>query len=276
MACTPLTPDSCGIIALTFEVGGQDGWTLNPSENYNNWSGRLRFLINDTLHFKYDGGSDSVLVVNKGDYDGCNMNSPIMKLDGGDSLFKFDRSGPFYFVSGNKSNCDRGQKLIVVVLAVRNRSPPSPATLPPAPAVSPVIPPSPGSPSPAGVSPSSPSPAGVSPGSPSPAAVSPGSPSPAGVSPGSPSPAAVSPGSPPPAAVSPGSPSGTPGSNPPAGSPGGGSSGSPGGATGESPGGNNPADVNTPPPPSPSAAPSVSGAVTASLATVILALWWLN
>ena len=35
--------------ARTFEVGGKDGWTTNPSENYNSWAGRLRFLINDTL-----------------------------------------------------------------------------------------------------------------------------------------------------------------------------------------------------------------------------------
>ncbi|XP_024960325.1 early nodulin-like protein 2 isoform X2 [Cynara cardunculus var. scolymus] len=254
--------------ARTFEVGGKDGWTLNPSENYNNWSGRLRFLINDTLHFKYNGGSDSVLVVNKGDYDICNLNSPIMKMEGGDSLFKFDRSGPFYFISGNKSNCDQNQKLIVVVLALRNRSPPpaaatppSPSSLPPAPAVSPVVPPSPSSPSPAAISPGSPSPAAVSPGSPSPAAVSPGSPPPAAVSPGSPT----------------STPSGTPVLNPPATSPGGGSSSSPGGATGESPGSNNPADVNSPPPPSPSASPvALSGTVAASLATMIFALWSIN
>ncbi|KAK9077482.1 hypothetical protein SSX86_005819 [Deinandra increscens subsp. villosa] len=134
--------------AYTFQVGGKNGWTSHPSENYTTWSARLRFLINDTLHFKYDGGSDSVLVVNKSDYDGCNANNPIKKLDGGgDSLFKFDRSGPFYFITGNKSNCDQGQKLTVVVLALRkNRSPPpsvatppSSSTLPPTPAVSPSI-----------------------------------------------------------------------------------------------------------------------------------------
>nr|GEX16644.1 early nodulin-like protein 2 [Tanacetum cinerariifolium] len=40
--------------ARTFKVGGKNGWTTSPSENYNSWAGRLRFLINDTLHFKYD------------------------------------------------------------------------------------------------------------------------------------------------------------------------------------------------------------------------------
>ncbi|KAJ9551475.1 hypothetical protein OSB04_015520 [Centaurea solstitialis] len=299
-----------GYLSRTFEVGGKDGWTLNPSENYNNWSGRLRFLINDTLHFKYDGGSDSVLVVNKDDYEGCDLSSPIVKLDGGDSSFKLDRSGPFYFVSGNKSNCDRGQKVTVVVLALRKRSPPglpaatppspattppspaatppspaatppstaatppspavtppSPTTLPPAPAVSPAVPPS-----------SSPSPTAVSPGSSAPAAVSPSSPSPAAGAPGSPSPTADGPGSPLPDAGAPGLPGVPPALIPPGAAPGGGNSSSPGGATGQSPppGSNNPAaDVNSPPPPSP-AAPPLSGGVTASLATMIFALWVIN
>ncbi|KAK1418077.1 hypothetical protein QVD17_27216 [Tagetes erecta] len=132
----------------TFEVGGKDGWTLHPSEAYSHWTSRLRFLINDTLHFKYDGSSDSVLVVNKGDYDECNSNSPVTKLTGGDSTFKFDRSGPFYFITGNKSNCDQGQKLIVVVLALRIRSPPPSVATPPSPVVSPTLPPSPSTVSP--------------------------------------------------------------------------------------------------------------------------------
>ncbi|KAL0306520.1 UNVERIFIED_CONTAM: Early nodulin-like protein 3 [Sesamum radiatum] len=101
-------------------VGGKDGWVINPSENYNHWAGRLRFQVNDTLLFKYKKGSDSVLVVNNQDYDTCNTANPILRLDDGNSVFKFDRSGPFFFISGNKSNCDKGQKLIIVVLAVRN------------------------------------------------------------------------------------------------------------------------------------------------------------
>ncbi|KAK6154353.1 hypothetical protein DH2020_008601 [Rehmannia glutinosa] len=181
-----------------FIVGGRNGWVLNPSENYNHWSGRMRFQVNDTLLFKYKSGSDSVLVVNKNDYDNCNTGNPILKLEDGNSIFKFDRSGPFYFISGNKANCDQGQKLIVVVLAVRNR--PSPPPNAPSPAG--------GAPSPA----NSPSPASASPGpathgsGPSPAAGAPGpathgsGPSPASEAPGpgahgsGPSPASGAPG----------------------------------------------------------------------------------
>ncbi|KAK4420374.1 Early nodulin-like protein 2 [Sesamum alatum] len=208
--------------AYQFLVGGRQGWVVNPSENYNHWAERMRFQVNDTLLFKYKKGSDSVLVVNKNDYDNCNTGNPILKLDDGDSIFKFDRSGPFFFISGNKPNCDQGQKLIIVVLAVRNRSPPPPNA--PVPSAAPPKSSSSPSPSPTGSgvpapasSPLSPSPAG---GAPSPASPSPsgGAPAPA-TSPLSPSPegGASSPGShelsPPPAATSPaGASSGTPGS----------------------------------------------------------------
>ncbi|XP_022878661.1 early nodulin-like protein 2 [Olea europaea var. sylvestris] len=100
-------------------VGGKDGWVVNPSESYTHWAQRLRFRVNDTLLFKYEKGTDSVLEVNKEDFDNCNTNNPEMKMEGGVSIFKFDRSGPFYFITGNKTNCYRGQKLVIVVLAVR-------------------------------------------------------------------------------------------------------------------------------------------------------------
>uniref|UniRef100_A0A3Q7J606 Phytocyanin domain-containing protein n=1 Tax=Solanum lycopersicum TaxID=4081 RepID=A0A3Q7J606_SOLLC len=117
--------------AYQFYVGGRAGWVPNPSENYNNWAERMRFQVNDTLVFKYKKGSNSVLVVNKDDYDKCNTNNPIMKMDDGNSIFKFDHSGPFFFISGNKNDCQNGsQKLITVVLAIRPPPPSTPATSP--------------------------------------------------------------------------------------------------------------------------------------------------
>ncbi|KAL7188067.1 hypothetical protein ACSBR1_038004 [Camellia fascicularis] len=76
--------------AYQFNVGGKEGWVLNPSENYNHWAGRMRFQVNDTLLFKYNNGSDSVLVVNKQDYDNCNTQNPITKMEDGNSVFKLD------------------------------------------------------------------------------------------------------------------------------------------------------------------------------------------
>lgn len=128
--------------AYQFYVGGKDGWVPNPSENYNHWAERMRFSVNDTLLFKYKKGSNSVLVVNKDDYEKCNTNNPIKKMDDGNSIFKFDRSGPFFFISGNKNDCEKGsQKLIIVVLAIRTPpsapTPPTPSTPPHGPVASP-------------------------------------------------------------------------------------------------------------------------------------------
>ncbi|KAL6554233.1 hypothetical protein OROMI_019906 [Orobanche minor] len=125
--------------ALQFTVGGKCGWRLNPSENYNHWAARVRFQVNDTLLFKYKKGSDSVLLVNKEDYHACNTGRPKSKLDDGHSVFKLDRSGPFFFISGKKSRCMNGEKLIIVVLAVRSKhsSPPPPPPETPCPIAAP-------------------------------------------------------------------------------------------------------------------------------------------
>ncbi|KAL6529716.1 hypothetical protein OROGR_015339 [Orobanche gracilis] len=131
-----LTFSSNSSHALQFTVGGKCGWRLNPSENYNHWAARMRFQVNDTLFFKYKKGSDSVLLVNREDYHACNTGGhPKSKLDDGHSVFKFHRSGPFFFISGNKSRCMDGEKLIIVVLAARSKhsSPPPPAPEAPCP-----------------------------------------------------------------------------------------------------------------------------------------------
>ncbi|KAJ0111188.1 hypothetical protein Patl1_02284 [Pistacia atlantica] len=118
--------------AYKFYVGGKDGWVLKPSESYNHWAERMRFQVNDTLYFKYNKDSNSVLVVNKDDYYSCNAKYPIQSLSDGDSVFHFNRSGPHYFISGNADNCNNGQKVIIVVMAVRHHhhhAPPSPSPL---------------------------------------------------------------------------------------------------------------------------------------------------
>ena len=88
-----------------------------------------------TMHvvFKYKQGLESVLVVSKDDYYSCNTNNPITALTNGDSVFRLDRSGPFYFIAGSFDKCQKGQKLHLVVLAVRtpkghhNTTSPSPS-----------------------------------------------------------------------------------------------------------------------------------------------------
>ncbi|KAL7087122.1 hypothetical protein ACP275_13G046500 [Erythranthe tilingii] len=112
----------CLVHALKFYVGGDDGWTLKPSENYIHWDERYRFQVNDEIVFKYKKEHDSVLVVSENDYSKCNKENPIKILKDGDSKFKFEKSGPFFFISGQNQNCEKGQKLIVVVLSDRHRN----------------------------------------------------------------------------------------------------------------------------------------------------------
>ncbi|XP_057746777.1 early nodulin-like protein 3 [Arachis stenosperma] len=118
-------------LARKFDVGGRDGWVVKPYENYNHWAQRNRFQVNDTLHFKYIEGSDSVLAVKEEDYNSCNTNSPMEKMDDGDSIFHLNNSGPFFFISGNTQNCQNGQKLFIIVMAVRHHNPPPPTPVAP-------------------------------------------------------------------------------------------------------------------------------------------------
>ncbi|KAK9664213.1 hypothetical protein RND81_14G026400 [Saponaria officinalis] len=122
-----------------FNVGGKDGWVLNPSEKYNHWAERMRFQVNDTLLFKFKKEEDSVLLVTSENYNKCNVNNPIKSLTNEKSEYKFERSGPHFFISGKSDHCNQGQKLVIVVLAVRpNKPPPSPTT--PAPVPGPTTP----------------------------------------------------------------------------------------------------------------------------------------
>ncbi|KAL5558236.1 hypothetical protein UlMin_034447 [Ulmus minor] len=125
-------------------IGGKsDSWTIpsSQSQTLNQWAESTRFRVADTLVFKYDGEKDSVLQVTRGDYLNCNTSSPIEEYKDGNTKVKLNKPGPFYFISGTKGHCEKGQKLIVVVMSPRNRyigvSPaPSPAELE-APAVAP-------------------------------------------------------------------------------------------------------------------------------------------
>ena len=70
--------------------------------------------------WKYDGGKDSVLQVSKENYANCNTSNPIEEHKDGNTKVKLDRSGAFYFISGAEGHCQKGQKLVVVVLSPRH------------------------------------------------------------------------------------------------------------------------------------------------------------
>ncbi|CAL4947452.1 unnamed protein product [Urochloa decumbens] len=121
--------------AYVFYAGSRDGWVLAPTESYNHWAGRNRFQVNDTIVFTHEEGVSSVLLVTEKDYDACSTGSPVRRLEavggsGGRSVFRFDRSGPFFFISSGEDRCQKGQKLYIIVMAPR---PPVAATPAPGP-----------------------------------------------------------------------------------------------------------------------------------------------
>ncbi|XP_043705084.1 mavicyanin-like [Telopea speciosissima] len=110
-----------------FEVGDDKGWAVPSSKNddfYNDWASKQRFLVKDTVYFNYK--KDSVLVVTDDEYDKCHSSHPIFFSNNGNTTYKLDRPGLFYFISGVTGHCERGQKLIIKVLESFN-SPPPPA-----------------------------------------------------------------------------------------------------------------------------------------------------
>ncbi|WOL19192.1 early nodulin-like protein 1 [Canna indica] len=120
--------------SLDFYVGGSRGWTVpvgNETESYNQWAIRNRFHVGDSLHFEYH--NDSVLVVDRQNYGECNTADPLIEYDDGDTTFRFDRYGFFYFISGEPGHCEAGQRLIVRVMvhpAVANSPGPAPSQQP--------------------------------------------------------------------------------------------------------------------------------------------------
>ncbi|XXG79761.1 hypothetical protein AAC387_Pa09g0761 [Persea americana] len=124
--------------ATEFEVGGSNGWTVptdSKALSLNQWASTKRFQIGDTLLFVYQPRQDSVLHVNKDAYANCSTASFITRFTDGRTSFKFNESGPYYFISGIEENCHKNEKMKVIVMADRSKtnqtslaSPPSPST----------------------------------------------------------------------------------------------------------------------------------------------------
>ncbi|KAB1211922.1 Early nodulin-like protein 1 [Morella rubra] len=114
----------CSTEARDFLVGGKtNAWKVPTSEaeSFNKWAEGSRFQVGDSLVWNHEPGKDSVLQVSKKDYESCSTSSPIAIYKDGSSKVKLDRPGPFYFVSGTEGNCEKGQKLVTVVLSKRHR-----------------------------------------------------------------------------------------------------------------------------------------------------------
>ncbi|KAE8126072.1 hypothetical protein FH972_020819 [Carpinus fangiana] len=110
--------------AREFLVGSKtNAWKIPSSEaeSLNKWAEASRFQIGDSLVWNYDPSKDSVLQVSEKDFESCSTSSPIAVYKDGSTKVKLDRSGAFYFISGAEGHCEKGQKLVTVVLSVRRQ-----------------------------------------------------------------------------------------------------------------------------------------------------------
>ncbi|KAL1209200.1 Early nodulin-like protein 6 [Cardamine amara subsp. amara] len=114
-----------------FEAGGENGWIIpqssNQSDLFNQWASKNRFKVGDTIRFKYK--KDSVLVVSEDEYKKCQTTKPELYSNHDDTVFKLDRPGYFYFISGVSGHCEKGQKMIIKVMEVESQSPPPSSSL---------------------------------------------------------------------------------------------------------------------------------------------------
>ncbi|CAN1286084.1 Early nodulin-like protein 1 [Linum perenne] len=104
--------------ARVFKVGDDFGWqqptTNTTTTNYSQWATKHRFHVGDSLMFEYN--NDSVAEVDEWGYSHCNTSTSMAAFDNGNSSFKLEKPGPFYFISGNFSHCKHGQLLLVEVM----------------------------------------------------------------------------------------------------------------------------------------------------------------
>lgn len=89
----------------------------------------LNFVLNLVQGFKYK--KDSVLVVTEDEYKKCQTTKPKLYSNHDDTVFKLDRPGLFYFISGVSGHCEKGQKMIIKVMEVESppQSPPPSSSL---------------------------------------------------------------------------------------------------------------------------------------------------
>ncbi|KAH6758560.1 early nodulin-like protein 6 [Perilla frutescens var. frutescens] len=106
------------VYCTEFDVGERNGWTVPPENDtdfYNEWASKKRFKLDDTIRFNYKKGS--VMEVSKRDYKECNSNRPNFFSNTGNTVYTLDRSGFFFFISGATGHCEKGQRMIVWVVA---------------------------------------------------------------------------------------------------------------------------------------------------------------
>ena len=74
--------------------------------------------------FKLGGAADdSVLEVTRNDYNRCSTAAPLAthkSAAGGSATVPLPRSGPYYFVGGAPGSCQKGERLVLVVMSEKH------------------------------------------------------------------------------------------------------------------------------------------------------------
>lgn len=68
------------------------------------------------MYVEFEYQKDSVMVVSQEEYDKCRSAHPMFFSNDGNTVYKLDRAGLFYFISGVSGHCERGLKMTVKVL----------------------------------------------------------------------------------------------------------------------------------------------------------------
>lgn len=70
-------------------------------------------------------------MVSEEEYKKCQTTKPELYSNHDDTVFKLDRPGLFYFISGVLGHCEKGQKMIIKVMEVEStpQSPPPSSSL---------------------------------------------------------------------------------------------------------------------------------------------------
>ncbi|PUZ50955.1 hypothetical protein GQ55_6G119900 [Panicum hallii var. hallii] len=113
--------------ARDFVVGGaDDAWkALAQPDALTKWASINRFHVGDNLVFKLGGAADdSVLEVTRNDYNRCSTAAPLAThkatAGGAAATVPLPRSGPYYFVGGAPGSCQKGERLLLVVLSEKH------------------------------------------------------------------------------------------------------------------------------------------------------------
>ncbi|BAT73006.1 hypothetical protein LR48_Vigan11g020400 [Vigna angularis] len=97
-------------------VGDQLGWNIPSRQNFfDDWAKKKTFVVGDQLVFQYHPGLNTVVKVNKEDYENCTTKNVIETYFNGNSSVTLEEAADYYFFSSVGKHCEAGVKLHVTV-----------------------------------------------------------------------------------------------------------------------------------------------------------------